>query len=236
MDLDLNIEAVVEGDDQDFEAFQQMLEMGQDPAHIQMPKEEPQEVIDLNAPASMDYVSSAEASDTEVLSSEAQVASEEAQIVLDLDAAPVNFSVEEIQQHELLSANPYEGSSSSEAEHSSARNSDARELNNMQVGMAMLPDNLDVDPGLQSLILRKTLTAKKSADGIRLWTKYFAPPGSSPLIPNAWQEFFISSLLNPIRFDWERNFLSSKAWSVILREDKMETSLSFVLPAKCPIK
>jgi hypothetical protein len=37
MDLDLNIEAVVEGDDQDFEAFQNLLDMGQDHAHNQVP-------------------------------------------------------------------------------------------------------------------------------------------------------------------------------------------------------
>jgi acylphosphatase len=33
MDLDLNIEAVVEGDDQDLEAFHDLLEMGQEHAH-----------------------------------------------------------------------------------------------------------------------------------------------------------------------------------------------------------
>jgi hypothetical protein len=180
MDLDLNIEAVVEGDDQDLEAFQDLLEMGQEHAHNQVPEEEPQEVIDLNAPTSMDYVSSVEASDTEELPSETQVASDEAQIILALEVAPVNFSAEEIQEHELLSINPSEGNSSSEARQSSGGNTDARELNNMHVGMALLPDNLDVDPGLQSLILSKTSTSKKSVDGIRHWAKYFAPPGCSP--------------------------------------------------------
>jgi hypothetical protein len=145
-----------------------------------VPEEESQEVIDLNAPTSMDYVSSVEASDTKELPSETQVASDEAQIVLALEAAPVNFSVEEIQPHELLSINPSEGSSSSKAGQSSGGNTDARELINVQVGMALLPDNLDVDPGLQSLILSKTSTSKKLVDGIRHWAKYFAPPGCSP--------------------------------------------------------
>jgi hypothetical protein len=45
----------------------------------------------------MDYVSSVEASDSEELTSEAQVASVEAQILLALEAVPVNFSAEEIQ-------------------------------------------------------------------------------------------------------------------------------------------
>jgi hypothetical protein len=50
MDFDLNIEAVVEGNDQDFEAFQEQPEMGQDHDHHKEPEVEPQEEIDLNAP------------------------------------------------------------------------------------------------------------------------------------------------------------------------------------------
>jgi hypothetical protein len=63
MDLDLNIETVVQGNDQDFDAFQELLEIGQDHAHNQVPEEEPQVEIDLNVRASMEYVSSVEASD-----------------------------------------------------------------------------------------------------------------------------------------------------------------------------
>jgi hypothetical protein len=52
----------------------------------------------------MDYVSSVEASDSEELTSEAQVASVEAQILLALEAVPVNFSAEEIQPIHLRAA------------------------------------------------------------------------------------------------------------------------------------
>jgi hypothetical protein len=157
--------------------------------------------------------------------------------MLALEAAPVNFSVEEIQPHELLSVNS-NGSSAFEVGQSSTGNTVAGELDNMQMGMALLPDNLDVDPGLQSMVLSKSWNGKKSTDGVRLWAKYFAPLGSSSgtLVSNAWQDFFISSLLNPVRFDWAKSFLSSEAWSAILKNDEMETSISFVLPTKCPMK
>jgi hypothetical protein len=55
--------------------------------------------------------------------SEEQGATEEVQIVLALQAALLNFSVEEIETHELFSANPSEGSGSFEAGQSSSGNS-----------------------------------------------------------------------------------------------------------------
>jgi hypothetical protein len=124
--------------------------------------------------------------------SEEQGATEEVQIVLALQAALLNFSVEEIETHELFSANPSEGSGSFEAGQSSFGNSAQRELGNMQVGMALLPDNLDIDPGLLSFVVQRPTYRKKSADGIRLWSKYFAPLGSFPSTPvlALWQEFF----------------------------------------------
>jgi hypothetical protein len=165
MDLDLNSEVVVEGDDQAFNDFQDLLEVDQEHVHEHVPDEELPVVIDLNALTSMDYVSSSKASGPDEHLSEAQVAAKEAHIVLALQGALVNFSVEEIQLHELLSANPSEGSGSSEAGQSSARNNNARVLENMQVGMVVLLDNLDVDPRLQSLVFHMPLIGKKSVDG-----------------------------------------------------------------------
>jgi hypothetical protein len=101
---------------------------------------------------------------TEVFPSETQATSDEAQIVLALEAAPVNFGVEQINPHELISASS-EGSSTSEAGQISAGNNVVGDLENMQVGMALMPDNLDVDPGLQSMFLSKSLNGKQSADG-----------------------------------------------------------------------
>jgi hypothetical protein len=150
----------------------------------------------------------------------------------------MNFPVQKIQPYELLSANPSEGSASFEAGQSSSGNSAERELGNMQVDMALLSDDLDIDPGLLSLAVQGPTYRKKSVDGIRLWAKYFAPPRSFPStpVPAAREQFFISSLLNPTRFDWARAFLSSEAWNVILKENEMETSFSFVLLATCHIK
>jgi hypothetical protein len=56
-------------------------------------------------------------------------------------------------------------------------------MGNMQVGMVLLPDNLDFDPGFLSLPEQRPLYRNKSANGIRLWAKYFAPPGSLQCTP-----------------------------------------------------
>jgi hypothetical protein len=45
--------------------------------------------------------------------------------------------------------------------------SDDRSAENMKVGMVLLPDNLDVDPGLMSLAMRKPYS-NMSADTIKL--------------------------------------------------------------------
>jgi hypothetical protein len=193
MDFDLNIEAVVEGDDQALKYFQDMLEVEQEHDHEHVvPNVEPTVEIDMNALASIYYESSFETSDSDGHLSEEQGATKEVQIVLALQAALLNFSVEEIETHELFSANPSEGSGSFEAGQSSSGNSAQRELGNMQVGMALLPDNLDIDPGLLSFVVQRPTYRKKSADGIRLWSKYFAPLGSFPSTPvlALWQEFF----------------------------------------------
>jgi hypothetical protein len=104
--------------------------------------------------------------------------------------------------------------------------------------MVLLPENLDVDPGLLSLSEQLPHTKKSSVDRIRLWAMFFAPLGNSPSTQFLLfgKIFFISSLLNPTRFDWARSFLSFEAWSVILNENEKEVSVSFVLPTKCLVK
>jgi hypothetical protein len=103
MDFDLNIEAIVEGDDQALNDLHELMDMEQE-------KEEPNEnlvvVIDLNAPTSMDTDSSVESGGSDENLADGYDLVEEVTIVLALQAAPINNTMDEIQRQELLSANP----------------------------------------------------------------------------------------------------------------------------------
>jgi hypothetical protein len=103
MDFDLNIEAIVEGDDQALNDLHELMDMEQE-------KEEPNEnlvvVIDLNAPTSMDTDSSVESGGSDENLADGYDIVEEVTIVLALQAAPINNTMDEIQHQELLSANP----------------------------------------------------------------------------------------------------------------------------------
>jgi hypothetical protein len=103
MDFDLNIEAIVEGDDQALNDLHELMDMEQE-------KEEPNEnlvvVIDLNAPTSMDIDSSVESGGSDENLADGYDIVEEVTIVLALQAAPINNTMDEIQRQELLSANP----------------------------------------------------------------------------------------------------------------------------------
>jgi hypothetical protein len=103
MDFDLNIEAIVEGDDQALNDLHELMDMEQE-------KEEPNEnlvvVIDLNAPTSMDTDSSVESGGSDENLADGYDIVEEVTIVLALQAAPINNTMDEIQRQELLSANP----------------------------------------------------------------------------------------------------------------------------------
>jgi hypothetical protein len=73
---------------------------------------------------------------------------------------------------------------------------------NIQVGMALLPDTIDFDLGFEpfqghaDMILK---TSSQRADGVRLWTKHFAPIGhmNGIHILDTWVDFFTIVLLNP---------------------------------------
>jgi hypothetical protein len=230
--LDLNMEAVVEGDD-DALLLQNQILMD---LNLGIVDQDPAEIIDLNAPPSMEMNSSdVSTSDLESV----DVASdgvEGMQLSLVLQASPVNFRVEELQPEDLMSneqiqAQILEGSIPSD-ENNAARN------NIMQVGMALLPDNLNVDPGLSAIAPFQGSAKKRSTEGVRLWATYFAPGGSDECVqvPFGWEIFFIASLLNPTCFDWTKNFLSSEAWNVIISDAFDEPSISFTIPHKCPSK
>jgi hypothetical protein len=42
--------------------------------------------------------------------------------------------------------------------------------------------------------------------------------------------------MNPGNFDWAKSFLSSKAWSVILKDKEAEAIITFSIPQQCPGK
>jgi hypothetical protein len=102
--------------------------------------------------------------------------------------------------------------------------------NNQQLGMFLLPDHLDYDPGLQEFELSNRVRFKScNADGIRSWAKFFAPVGTSDTInvPCCWNDFCTINLLHPDRFEWIKKFMESKASNLIVSESDREASFTF---------
>jgi hypothetical protein len=82
----------------------------------------------------------------------------------------------------------------------------ANDHNNQHVGMVLLLESLDVDPGLENFLgnfNRDQWASKYNADGVRLFANHFAPLDHTEgiQIPSSWNDFFTISLLNPNRFD-----------------------------------
>jgi hypothetical protein len=104
-----------------------------------------------------------------------------------------------------------------------------------RIGMVLLPENLDVDPGLVDYCLRQELNVKH-VDGVRLWAKKFAPFGQLEgiLVPDSWCDFFTFFLLNPTKFEWTKSLLQSGAWQLIQQDRSNESTTLFQLPQKCP--
>jgi hypothetical protein len=165
---------------------------------------------------------------------------------------------QQVQSHELVEALEQQNANGNRAQQVQPQASDefAAQLNAMgnldqdqqveeghinnnfqQVGLALLPETLDCDPGLSDLLLssRKSLN---NADGIRYWAKYFAPQGYSEEIevPRCWNDFCTINLLHPERFDWVKSLLESQAWSLISKDSDQKTSFTFSSPKKCPSK
>jgi hypothetical protein len=107
--------------------------------------------------------------------------------------------------------------------------------------MALLPDSIDFDPGLEANLENRALVNGMphcNADTIRLWAKHFTPLGASDglLVPKSWCDFITIMLLSPDRFDWTKSFLGSKAWNMIQMDMGTEAMIAFSLPQHCPIK
>jgi hypothetical protein len=77
-----------------------------------------------------------------------------------------------------------------------------------RIGMVLLPENLDVDPGLVDYGLRQELNVKH-ADGVRIWVKNFYPFGQLEGIPVQTPDviFFTFFLLNPTKFECAKSLL-----------------------------
>lgn len=116
-----------------------------------------------------------------------------------------------------------------------------QQSDNLHVGLALLPDNLDIDPGFKGFINGHSTSQRKfhdSAEGTRLWSKHFAPLGSSKGIEvtRSWKDFFTNVLLHPKRFNWAKAFLELKAWEMTVSDKGSEMCFSFSIPASCPLK
>jgi hypothetical protein len=104
--------------------------------------------------------------------------------------------------------------------------------------MVLLPHNLDINPGLafNSNMSLNLLKSSISPGGLRLWAKHFAPCGdpSGVAVPRCWSDFLTLSLLHPLRFDWAKEILESKAWKMIIIETSSDANITFSIPSKCP--
>jgi hypothetical protein len=50
-------------------------------------------------------------------------------------------------------------------------------VNDLQVGMVLLPDDLDMDLGYSALIAQSSDSIKRLAEGVGLWAKFFYSSG-----------------------------------------------------------
>jgi hypothetical protein len=102
---------------------------------------------------------------------------------------------------------------------------------NVQVGMVLLLDTLDCDPGLMEM--QKDSASEKlshhNADAIRLWAKHFAPLRNSGGIdiPQCWGNFMTNARFNPNNFEWAKTLLESKALSMIVNDSPSGKSVRF---------
>lgn len=103
------------------------------------------------------------------------------------------------------------------------------EPNNMHVGFVVLRETT---PRFHSVSMGSGLPA----DDFGPWAKFFAPKGidglPSFLVPKDWAQFFTAILLSPSHFKIAKDFIKSSKLLSCLSEAE---SLSFSLPAKCPV-
>jgi hypothetical protein len=154
-----------------------------------------------------------------------------------LEAKPTNFLHLELMPHELdVVMSEGEVNVTEVANGSPFGQPDSLQQNvteqHLQVGMMLLPDDIDLDPSLESQVMLHS--SQQGVDGIRLWAKHFAPLGvmNGIQIPNSWVNFFNIVLLNPQRFEWAKSLLTSESWELVLKGKESEATLTFCLPQK----
>jgi hypothetical protein len=106
-----------------------------------------------------------------------------------------------------------------------------QQSDNIQVGMALLPDNLDIDSGQEEFINGHSTSQWKLHDSVeatRFWAKHFAPLGSSKGIevPRSQKDFFTNVQLHLESFSWAKAFLELKAWELTASDKGTELCFS----------
>jgi hypothetical protein len=104
--------------------------------------------------------------------------------------------------------------------------------------MVLLPDNIVIDPRYETFCFDQNnheVAPWQNHEGTRLWARHFASLGrdSGVDIPPSWRDFFTIALLNPVRFDWARSLLGSKAWELIIKDKEFEATVTFSILTKC---
>jgi hypothetical protein len=191
---------------------------------------------------------------------------ENVEIVVDLPVQPVNFLHLQIQPEELNAVSASDHSEQLMSDVPINLNSDMGEQGdqvienanqnrgmefchgkiedngNLQVGMVLLPKNLDVDPGLNNMYGNNEgysdWVSQQNAERVRIWAQFFAPMGMAEgvSIPQSWADFFTLALMNPAMFDWAKCFLTSNAWNLRLKDRSSEAIVSFSIPNRCPVQ
>ncbi|XP_045090689.1 uncharacterized protein [Aegilops tauschii subsp. strangulata] len=82
-------------------------------------------------------------------------------------------------------------------------------------------------------------TAEKylGKEGAQIWSKHFAPTATSKdiiQVPVDWVNFLSVTFLSPEKYEWAKQFITSKVWDIISQSKKEELCLPFALPNSCP--
>jgi hypothetical protein len=137
LDLDLNIGAMDEEDEEEMNEFLNLIEdINEQAAQVENADEQQVVVIDLNAPANLGYVSTPKSALSSPRLPKDLDSLVDVPIVLALQAPPVNFGVEEIQPQELLAGIDSGENNVQETGQSSSRVTCS--ASDLQVGMALL--------------------------------------------------------------------------------------------------
>jgi hypothetical protein len=110
------------------------------------------------------------------------------------------------------------------------------ELNNhQQLGMVLLPDNIDCDPGMSDFMARNPMSPCH-ADSVRFWAHHFSflYGAKVVMVPRCWNDFCTLNLMHLDRFSWVKSLTESSAWSLITKDSDIESSFTFTIPKVRP--